>query len=105
MHSVLISCKCSIGEVAEEVWHEIRRRRAGEVAEEEKEMLDNFLEDNGDRRRVRPEKEENGEEREGLSARIEQWEEIAAIFASGRNTYTGCKKSCFGFSRLARLIY
>lgn len=46
-------------------------------------MLDNFLEDNGDRRRVWPEKEENGEEREGLSARIEHWEEIAAIFASG----------------------
>lgn len=81
--------------LAEEAWDEIRRRRTGEVAGEDNEMPDNFLEVSGDdRRRLRPEKEENGEEREGLSARIEQLEEIAAIFASRRNSKTQ-EKSVF----------
>ena len=65
-------------EVAEDVWHEIRDRRAGALAGEDTEMpKKNFPGNRADRRRLWPENEE-----ESLSEAIEeQWEDIAAIVA------------------------
>lgn len=69
------------GEVAEEVWHETRSRRAGKHAGEDTEVSENLFPGSlGDRGRLRAEENESEEEWKILSNGIEeQWQEIAAI--------------------------
>lgn len=68
-------------DVAEDVWQETRRRRAGKLAGEDTEMPDRLFRGNPvDRGSLRPEEKEREEERGTFSDAIgEQWQDIAAI--------------------------
>lgn len=73
-------------EVEEEIWQKIDRRRAGETAGRE-------IEEPAGREEWRtlvPEKEKAEEERDGLADECAQWQEIAAIAETIRETRGSC---------------